>query len=62
MVAGYSVSELRLLFFLLSSKLKEMKSMLVVEAINLGLKCLKVALMLLKFATGAILFSRASDF
>ena len=35
--------------------------MLVVEAIGLGLKCLKVALVLLEFATGAI-FGSASSF
>ena len=36
--------------------------MLVVEAIGLGLKGLKVALVLLEFATSAIFFSSASDF
>ena len=36
--------------------------MLVVEAIGLGLKCLKVALVLLEFTTSAIFFSSASDF
>ena len=55
-VAGHSANELGLQLSLLFHESRKTSSMLVVEAIDLGLVCLKVALVLPESATGAVFF------
>ena len=60
-VTGLSASELGLQHFFFFLKLKT-STVLLVEAIGLGLKCLKVALVLLEFAASAIFVCSATEF
>ena len=62
LVVSSSAIELLMQRFLLSLKLKETSSMLVLKAIGLGSKGLEIPLVLLEFAVRAIFFSSASSF